>query len=231
MHQFVKMCSEIVPEILTSAQMRAIEAAAIGSGVVSGLTLMERAGEGVVAAIRRNWPDATEALVLCGPGNNGGDGHVVARRLAACGWTVATCATRTEGLPPDAATNARRNAAPFGWRADLLLERIRSGTGPLIVVDALLGIGQERDCTALLAPWWEAVDRAAGTGCPREIRCVSIDIPTGYDSDTGARRAARPFAADLVVTFHAEKPVHQMLRNSGVKVVVHDIGLPHGERE
>jgi hydroxyethylthiazole kinase-like uncharacterized protein yjeF len=76
-------------EILTAAQMRAIEAAAIASGEVSGLELMERAGAAVVAAVMSRWPALAEgpqhAAVLCGPGNNGGDGFVIARLLGRAG--------------------------------------------------------------------------------------------------------------------------------------------------
>jgi NAD(P)H-hydrate repair Nnr-like enzyme with NAD(P)H-hydrate epimerase domain len=79
-------------ELLTAAQMRAIEAAAIASGEVTGLELMERAGRGVVEAIFEEWPELAagsfRAMVLCGPGGNGGDGFVVARLLKEWGWVV-----------------------------------------------------------------------------------------------------------------------------------------------
>ncbi len=77
-------------ELLTAAQMRAIEEAAIASGEVTGLELMERAGRGVVEAITAEWPElgaGCRAVVLCGPGNNGGDGFVVARLLWQAGGT------------------------------------------------------------------------------------------------------------------------------------------------
>ena len=77
-------------EILSSAQMRGIEQQAIASGAVTGLELMERAGAGVVAQIATVFPDlaASTALILCGPGNNGGDGFVIARLLRAQGWPI-----------------------------------------------------------------------------------------------------------------------------------------------
>lgn len=100
-------------EVLTSAQMRAIEQAAIDSGTVTGLELMERAGAGVVRAILEEWPDLAtgtpRAVVLCGPGNNGGDGFVVARLLKGRGWEVHTMLYGApEKLPPDARVNYER---------------------------------------------------------------------------------------------------------------------------
>ncbi|MCX7287622.1 MAG: bifunctional ADP-dependent NAD(P)H-hydrate dehydratase/NAD(P)H-hydrate epimerase, partial [Rhodobacterales bacterium] len=80
-------------ELLTAAQMRAIEAAAIASGEVTGLELMERAGRGVVEAVFEEWPElragSFRAVVLCGPGNNGGDGYVAAAALSRRGCDVA----------------------------------------------------------------------------------------------------------------------------------------------
>ncbi|TGN50232.1 hypothetical protein E4L95_17560 [Paracoccus liaowanqingii] len=75
-------------EIVTAAQMRAIESAAMGSGAVSGLQLMTRAGAEVVGQIRLRWPRPGRVAVLCGPGANGGDGFVIARLLAGVGWRV-----------------------------------------------------------------------------------------------------------------------------------------------
>ena len=95
-------------EVLTAAQMKAIEAAAIASGEVTGLELMERAGAGVVAAVLEEWPEMAltpqRAVVLCGPGNNGGDGFVVARLLRERGWEVEVFLYGDPSrLPPDAA--------------------------------------------------------------------------------------------------------------------------------
>ncbi|MEL7000410.1 MAG: NAD(P)H-hydrate epimerase, partial [Pseudomonadota bacterium] len=99
-------------ELLTAAQMRAVEQAAIDSGEVTGLELMERAGRGVVEAILEWGPELAtaphRAVVLCGPGNNGGDGFVVARLLKQRGWEVEVFLYGDEDkLPRDAAENAR----------------------------------------------------------------------------------------------------------------------------
>ncbi len=103
-------------ELLTAARMRAIEAAAIASGEVTGLELMERAGRGVVAAIFTEWPElaagSLRAVVLCGPGNNGGDGFVVARLLTGCGWQVAVFALGPS-VTPDAAVMRARGFDPM----------------------------------------------------------------------------------------------------------------------
>ena len=102
-------------ELLTAAQMRAIEQAAIDSGEVTGLELMERAGQGVVDAIFAEWPElgrvgeTHRAVVLCGPGNNGGDGFVVARLLKEAGWEVEVFLYGdAQKLPPGAKVNYGR---------------------------------------------------------------------------------------------------------------------------
>jgi NAD(P)H-hydrate repair Nnr-like enzyme with NAD(P)H-hydrate epimerase domain len=100
-------------ELLTAAQMRAVEQAAIDSGEVTGLELMERAGRGVVEAVLEEWPELAltshKAVVLCGPGNNGGDGFVVARLLKERGWEVEVFFYGEEGkLAPDALANYQR---------------------------------------------------------------------------------------------------------------------------
>ena len=129
-------------ELLTAAQMRAIERAAIESGEVTGLELMERAGRGVVEAILEWRPELAtsphRAVMLCGPGNNGGDGFVVARLLKQRGWEVDVFLYGDEtNLPPDAAENHRR------WQEvgeTLRLKDLNPWAGRFdIGVDALFG--------------------------------------------------------------------------------------------
>ena len=96
--------------LLTAQEMREIEKSAIESGIATGAELMERAGRRVVEALHAEWPEAgraaRRAIVLCGPGNNGGDGYVVARLLHGLGWTVSVYGMGdTEKLPPDARVN------------------------------------------------------------------------------------------------------------------------------
>ena len=116
-------------ELLTAAQMRRVEHAAIEGGTVTGLELMERAGRGVVEAAYEEWPDFAaapqRALVLCGPGNNGGDGFVVARLLRGAGWQVEVFLFGdADKLPPDAKANHDRwcdMGAVAAWDADAII--------------------------------------------------------------------------------------------------------------
>jgi hydroxyethylthiazole kinase-like uncharacterized protein yjeF len=216
---------------ITAARMRAIEAAAIASGTVTGAALMERAGAGAVAAMLDHWPALAagrhRAVVLCGPGNNGGDGYVMARHLVARGWDVRVLTADYADLvagrlrPGDAGAAARACVEAGGRPEPLTAEAVAAAAdGAAILVDALLGIGQNRPADALLAPVHAGLDRLAAAP-----PVVAVDVPTGLDTDTGAPLAARPLWPDLCVTFHAEKPVHAVLRARGVPVVVVDIGL------
>jgi len=237
-------------ETVTTAQMRAIEAAAIAAGAVTGRALMERAGAGVVAAILAEWPDlagrAGRAVVLCGPGNNGGDGFVVARLLHGRGWEVtAWLYGDPDRLPPDARANSDRwrqlgrlgllpRPVVARWFFDYLPAADGLGPGDL-AVDALFGLGLARPATDVA----RLFQRYSPPG--RSWRTVAVDVPSGIDADTGlpppdgpACGAAGPvpaaFDADLTVTFHAAKPGHRAGagRPPFGRVVVVDIGLPRG---
>lgn len=201
--------------ILNSAQMRAIEAAAFATGTVTSAALMERAGETVVDAVLHHWPELAEgrwgAVVLCGPGNNGGDGYVIARLLAARGWTVGVRALGDVArLPPDAKANHDRWVASGG-----VVHALTDAAGSCdLLVDALFGIGLTRP---YVAP--QALARAAA-------RVVAVDVPSGLDADTGAFPDS-DFRADLTVTFHRAKWGHYLGQGPDVcgRLVVADIGL------
>ncbi len=221
-------------ELLSAAQMRAIEDAAIASGRVTGLELMERAGQGVVDAIFETWPNwaATprKVVVLCGPGNNGGDGFVIARLLSEAGWQVETALFGApQSLPPDARANHDRWVAMGGKSAPLSERSFGTVKSPPdLVVDALFGTGLRReiegDPAFLLSNLATLREQFA-------IRCVAVDIPSGVCADSGKPLGCFP-VADLTVTFHTEKLGHCLERadtHSG-QVVVKDIGLPHAEQ-
>ena len=246
-------------EILTSAQMRAIEAAQIESGSVTGLELMERAGRGVVAAMFAQWPEFEHdthrrALVLCGPGNNGGDGFVVARLLQERGWLVDVFLYGApEKQPPDARqayerwidTGRAGQVTKLSMPAPTMEEvkalelaiRTTSGaTGLDLIVDALFGTGLSKPITAL-GQGLEAlqINKAAHARSHRP-KVVAVDIPSGLCADSGRILGGRDgvaIAAHLTVAFHARKPGH-VLAEGGErcgKVVVADIGLESGSNQ
>ncbi|MDH4384259.1 MAG: NAD(P)H-hydrate dehydratase [Caulobacter sp.] len=193
--------------ILTSSQMARADQQAIAAGT-SGLVLMERAGQAVVEAIRSRYP-ACRVVVLCGPGNNGGDGYVVARLLKRRGWNV-----WVEASGPSASPDARAMAA--SWKG----ATFKLGAGPHadLVVDALFGAGLQRplDSAAAAAARWSA---------GRTV--VSVDLPSGIDGDSGRILGDTAFRADVTVTFHRRKIGHVLEPGRSVcgEVVVADIGL------
>ncbi len=231
-------------ELLTSAQMRAIEAAAIASGEVTGLELMERAGRGVVDAVFAEWPELAagshRAVVLCGPGGNGGDGFVVARLLRERGWEVEVFRYGTpEKMPPDARVNYERWLGMGEVRAltfpgvtpeevDQFTEAAYGLSGTALVVDALFGIGLSRPIDGL-SPLFGYNDLEVGIGDRlTPARHVSVDLPSGMFSDDPEPPGHLSwFLADLTVTFHRMKPahVHRWTERSCGHVVVCDIGL------
>jgi ADP-dependent NAD(P)H-hydrate dehydratase / NAD(P)H-hydrate epimerase len=205
--RFENLRASRMTELLTAAQMRAIEQAAIASGEVTGLELMERAGRGVVEAIFEEWPElkagSFRAVVLCGPGNNGGDGFVVARLLKGWGWEVEVFLYGDpERLPPDARVNYERWCG-LGevalWNPASINSR-----GPAIFVDAVFGTGLTRQ----LPPEISEPLLFLSTRNRVSTKTVSVDMPSGVCSDSGRFLGVGRLRADLTVTFHRAKVGH-----------------------
>ncbi|MEM8842822.1 MAG: NAD(P)H-hydrate dehydratase [Pseudomonadota bacterium] len=199
--------------LLTAAQMRAAEGAAISSGAVSGVELMERAGNGVVEAMMKWRPDLAHdpkrAAILCGPGNNGGDGFVIARLLHQRGWGIDVFLYGdTAKLPPDAAENARRwgemgAVRPLDDLSDGDLETAD------VLFDALFGTGLSRGLTTAAREAVERLQRHRKGARPTAT--VAVDVPSGLCADSGrALGDGVVFMADLTVTFHAMKCGHHI---------------------
>jgi ADP-dependent NAD(P)H-hydrate dehydratase / NAD(P)H-hydrate epimerase len=220
-------------EILTSSQMRAVEQAAMGGGDVSGLELMERAGRGLVAAVFAHWPDLAStrhhAVVLCGPGNNGGDGFVVARLLHDWGWTVEVFFHGDAGrLPVDARANHDRWLG-LGPVLPLASAQVDADRKVDLCVDALFGTGLSRPVDQGLIATLAGVRH----GWLHRARRVSVDICSGLCADSGqvlgAARTNLPdiLRPDLTVTFHRAKPGHFLSAGGDLTgaLVVADIGI------
>lgn len=195
-------------QILSVGEMGRADAAAIAAGT-PGPVLMERAGAAVAEAVVAHFrPEPT--LVLCGPGNNGGDGYVVARLLKARGWPVEVRALA-------APTAADAQAAAAQW--DGPVQDLGGELPPALYIDALFGAGLARPLDGQAAA---AAQRLAQT--PQKV--VAVDVPSGVVGDTG-QSPGPSVAACLTVTFHAKKPAHVLEpgRSRCGQVVVADIGL------
>ena len=189
------------------------DAAAIAGGV-PGAVLMDNAGTAVARAIQGRYaPRPT--VVLCGPGNNGGDGYVVARRLAATGWPVTVAAL----VPPASLKGDARHHARL-WTGKTMALSPRALDGAALVVDALFGAGLSRPLEGRVRTLVEALGA-------RALPVVAVDVPSGVEGDSGAVLGAAP-AATLSVTFFRKKPAHLLLpgRLRCGEVVVADIGIP-----
>ncbi|WP_119840793.1 NAD(P)H-hydrate dehydratase [Pseudooceanicola algae] len=218
--------------VLTGSEMQSCEAVAMASGVVTGADLMEAAGGGVVSACLARWPDLQDgqrrAEILCGPGNNGGDGFVVARLLAKRGWNIHLRLLGDPGrLRGDAAENYRQ-WCDIGQTWPFSVEPDRDATVDL-VVDALFGTGLRRG----LAP---EVTASLNAALARARNRVAVDILSGICADSGRvlgdeKTAAASLQVDLTVTFHRPKPGHFLANGAqaGGALKVVDIGLPSGQ--
>jgi ADP-dependent NAD(P)H-hydrate dehydratase / NAD(P)H-hydrate epimerase len=196
-------------EILTPEQMYQADAIAVARGV-SSLKLMENAGRAVVDAILQRYKKCVVA-VICGPGNNGGDGFVVARLLAAKKWPVRVYLVGDrKSLKCDAAKMSAKWKGAVGSFKDF--ERLNHG----LIVDAIYGAGLNKDFPGYLA------DGMHGAGAP----IVSIDVPSGLDGLTGEPRHCSVIA-NLTVTFFRKKPAHVLQPGRRIcgEIIVADIGI------
>lgn len=194
--------------VVTATEMRAAEAAAIAAGT-SGFELMCHAGEAAAAGIAAFYGPAP-VLVLVGPGNNGGDGYVVANALRQRRWPVEVAVL----TPP--ATETAQQAATL-WNAPVI--DIADAEPRFVLVDALFGTGLTRGLEEPLLSQFHALARASSV-------VVSLDLPSGAATDDGT--ALSPLAhADLTVTFGAMKPSHLLHPTAAGcgRVVVAGIGL------
>ncbi len=201
-------------ELLTTEETARADRLAIEAGV-PGRVLMERAGRAVAAAAAESVAPGAAVLVLCGPGNNGGDGFVAARVLAGRGFDVRLCMLGDrDALRGDAALMAEAWDGPVEPASRAFPEAAD------LVIDALFGAGLSRD---LAGEARLVVERVAVSGTP----VLAVDVPSGLDGDTGRVRgaAAKAFAT---VTFFRKKPGHLLEPGRSLcgRLILADIGIP-----
>lgn len=222
---------------MTAEEMMGADARARRLGV-PGIRLMEHAGSAVAAvahalAVAGGRWDVGPILVLCGPGNNGGDGFVAARRLAAQGTRIAVALVATTARPgtPDAARNwDRLGRLPGIERVHVPVARDTALLGhgverAAIVIDALLGTGVRGLLREPVRSAVELANRARAAGVP----VLAVDCPTAVDLSSG--ELSDPVVrADVTVTFHRPKAGLLTRRGAAVagRVLVAPIGIPPG---
>jgi NAD(P)H-hydrate epimerase len=211
------------PAVFTPAQMREMDRATIGDIGVPGPVLMERAALGVTHVVRTRFP-GRHTLVVCGRGNNGGDGLAAARQLHLAGHPVAciVAAASPADLSPDAALNySAAEKAGVNLRNDAVPDYLWDEAE--LVLDCLLGTGATGELRGRVAEWAAKINVIGGLGVP----VIAVDVPSGVDASTGTM-AAGCVAADITVTFHAAKTglVCPPGSEAAGEIVVWDIGIP-----
>ena len=219
-----------LPPLLTAEAMRAADGFTIDTYGIPGFTLMESAGRGAANVLLDRYgpfDDAAPVLVLCGPGNNGGDGLVVARQLVEHGVSVHVVLMRDD-LSPDAQHNRDLLEALQSHAADRLaitpfrdVEALEADHARAsLLVDALLGTG-------LSSPLREPIRSVVGWMNAHPSRTVALDVPTGLHSDTGAV-LGDAVRADATMTMGAEKIGCRLARGPehAGDVAVLEIGIP-----
>jgi len=216
----------VIP-VLTADEMRRADRLTIDEVGLPGVVLMENAGAGVAAAVERRFPAARRVVVVCGKGNNGGDGFVAARRLHPRG-AVAILVGGRDGVKGDARAHLEA-AEQSGVRVVEAPDSAAwTGVGETVasadlLVDALLGTGLRARPEGLVGEAVETLARRAAEGCP----VVAVDLPSGVPSDGGCFDWRVPRAA-VTVTFAAPKRGHVLPPACDFvgELVVVDIGIP-----
>lgn len=217
-----------IMHVLTAPEMRACDERTVEQYGISRQALMENAGSAVARFAARQFPRAVRITVLCGKGNNGGDGLVAARHLAAAGCRVRLALLAPpedlQGEPRAAydrlPQSVQQGALPVGCEADLASSAFAECLAETdLFIDAIFGTGFHPPLRGVAA---EISRRIA----PHSAPVVSVDLPSGWDADATQMSAAEAFRCDAVVTFTAPKLAHAFGVLTRGPVAVADIGSP-----
>lgn len=199
--------------LLTCAEMRQAEDATCSRGRVTFYDLMNNAGEALARVVCEKWKPC-RVLVMCGPGNNGGDGYVAAEVLRKAGWQVVVGALTAGKHPEDAAKAATT------WQGETRPLSVDLLNRADLVIDALFGTGLQRPLEGEVAKVVDALNA-------RDIPVISADLPSGVDGDTG-RILGVAVRADVSVTWFRKKVGHVLLPGAqqAGEVIIVDVGMP-----
>jgi len=181
--------------LYTAAQVRELDHLAIEEAGIPGYTLMTRAGAACWQVLRDNWPDARRVSVVCGTGNNGGDGYVVARLAQAAGLQVQLLQLGDVARIHGDAARARQDFLVAGGQVAAFGQA--NLDAPDVIVDAMLGTGLERPLGGM---WLDAALAINASGCP----VLAVDVPTGLLADSG-HVPGEAVRANLTATFIGRK--------------------------
>ena len=208
-------------KIVTSAEMREIDRVTSERFGVPSLTLMENAGTAVAEFTPAHYPEARRIAIVCGKGNNGGDGFVAARKLADAGREVDTILLADPAeLRGDAAEMFRKlRRAPVVVRSPEDLKQNSQLLNCEVLIDAILGTGFRPPVSGLYAEAIAAINTL-------KVPVVAVDIPSGADADAMGEQVGVVCRADAIVTFTAPRPAHIFGALSSGPTVIAPIGSP-----
>jgi NAD(P)H-hydrate epimerase len=219
----------VAMQILSAAEMQACDRVTTERYGVASLDLMRAAATAVAAFAREQFPRARRVTVLCGRGNNGGDGMMAARLLADAGLAVTTLLLGAPGLlAGDGAVAWSELTSPMRGQVHVVttaqdLDRLKAALQTDLIVDALVGTGFKPPLKGLALA---ALEWLRGSSAP----VLAVDLPSGWPADATSASVEGPvFPADAVITFTAPKPAHvfgQLTRRWDQPVVVAPIGSP-----
>ncbi len=185
--------------LFSSAQARDLDVQSAKAQGIASAELMERAGRAAANLALSRWPLADRFIVLCGPGNNGGDGYVCAQHLRQAGRAVKLFAeTKPNSKSPDAANNVKRWAELGAILPLAQFLELQCSSSSDVIIDALFGIGLS---APLSPPYAAAIAHANQQTCGK----LALDVPSGLNSDTGAQTGDAVFQADCTLSFVVHK--------------------------
>ncbi|MBJ7538654.1 NAD(P)H-hydrate dehydratase [Marinomonas transparens] len=199
--------------LLTVEQMARADSDAVRAGVPA-VDLMAAAGKAVADAVQERW-SPRPVLVLCGPGNNGGDGFVIARHLQQAGWPI-----RLAFLGNQAKLSAEAQYFYQAWQGDIADFSVSLLEQTELVIDAIFGAGLARPLEGIALEMITAM-------AERKTAICAVDVPSGLHGSTG-QALGMVAPAELTVTFFRKKPGHLLFPGRGLcgELVVADIGIP-----
>src|SRR5215468_525660 len=210
-------------KIVSAAEMREIDRATSERFGVPSLTLMENAGSAVADLVISKYPNAKRIAVICGKGNNGGDGFVTARRLHEAGREVRVALLADPAdIRGDAAEMFKKmQLAPAVVQSqnDLSSAEAHGVFDADLIIDALLGTGFRPPVSGLYA-------QAVAAMNAKQILVVSVDIPSGADADVSREQSGAFVRADAIVTFTAPRPAHAFGMLTSGPTIIAPIGSP-----